>query len=251
MNRVIAWTLGPREGFAGEAIQWARRFGFRLVAVIVEDPIRLNLKDAFGKPKSTWTARIAGELDKSRELTGILLSDGAFEHPELPGLAGYVEARSLQVFSLSGAELSKLSQKHSPKGAAQNRLEGRRARAREGHHLSGPPPFGYWRAPGSSRLVIRREEALIVRRIFADYRKLKSLKKIAAILNSEGLRTRRGSLWSRAGLRHILGNKVYLGQSRFEEIEREHAHQAIVAPIMFHLAAKILRENAKRGSHDD
>lgn len=90
-----------------------------------------------------------------------------------------------------------------------------RQRAVKGEAL-GRPPFGYRVGP-RRRLVIVAEEGSIVRYIFRLYLKDGlGIRRIARRLNDEGLRTRRGGLWSMVTVRDILRNRAYVGTySRF------------------------------------
>ena len=55
----------------------------------------------------------------------------------------------------------------------------------------------------------------VVRRIFEDYANGKPIKEIADDLNAQGLRTTKGGLFNVNGLRHILMNRMYLGEYRY------------------------------------
>lgn len=80
----------------------------------------------------------------------------------------------------------------------------------------GRPPYGYRVGP-RRRLVIVPEEGAVVRYIFRLYLKDGlGIRRIARRLNEEGLRTRKGGLWSMVTVRDILRNRAYLGTySRF------------------------------------
>lgn len=139
--------------------------------------------------------------------------------------------------------------------ATERMLEGRRAAAREGRHTSGPAPFGYRRdyadaIPGRLSsgvpLVVHEVEAAIVRRIFREYLRLKSVGKVLGLLN-EFSRTRSGVKWSRAGIAWILRNETYLGRVHFGKIRATGEHQAIVPPITFNLVQKLMKKNRKNG----
>jgi DNA invertase Pin-like site-specific DNA recombinase len=90
-----------------------------------------------------------------------------------------------------------------------------RRKAVKGEAL-GRPPYGY-RVGHNRRLVVVPEEGSIVRYIFRLYLKDGlGIRRIARRLNEEGLRTRRGGLWSMVTVRDILRNRAYLGTySRF------------------------------------
>jgi site-specific DNA recombinase len=80
----------------------------------------------------------------------------------------------------------------------------------------GRPPYGY-RVGVRRRLVIVGDEGSVVRYIFRLYIKDGlGIRRIARRLNEEGLRTRKGGLWSMVTVRDILRNRAYVGTySRF------------------------------------
>lgn len=71
-----------------------------------------------------------------------------------------------------------------------------------------------------SRLIVVKDEADTVRLIFELYASGLGLKAIANRINKEGLRTKRGNMFSINGVRDILLNPVYIGKIRFNV--REH-----------------------------
>jgi DNA invertase Pin-like site-specific DNA recombinase len=90
-----------------------------------------------------------------------------------------------------------------------------RRKAVKGEAL-GRPPYGY-HVGSNRRLVIVAEEGSVVRYIFRLYLKDElGIRRIARRLNEEGIRTRRGGLWSMVTVRDILRNRAYVGTySRF------------------------------------
>lgn len=139
-------------------------------------------------------------------------------------------------------------------------LRGREEGARRGKHQSGTAPYGYIRdyskrgrlpkgeaAAKGVPLVIQPEEAEIVRLIFRLYLRHRSMKKVIEILQARGLRTRRSKEWSRAGISWILKNDTYLGRVHFGTIRTRGEHEAIIAPIVYYKAQKLIRKNDKRG----
>ncbi len=134
-------------------------------------------------------------------------------------------------------------------------LRGREEGARAGKHQSGTTPYGYFRdyAPRPKDvkgipLRIHPEEAPIVRAIFEDYSALRSMKRVIERLNARGARTRRGKLWSRAGISWILKNETYLGRVHFGRIRARGEHEAIVDPALYRKIQRIIRRNDKRAS---
>lgn len=133
----------------------------------------------------------------------------------------------------------------------------RRAAVLSGRNCSGTVPYGYMRPPHTSHT--RRDgrrapifevvpaEAEVVRLIFRLYNRLGSLSRVMKALTAQGLRTRRGKPWSRAGLTWILRNRTYIGQVHYLGERARGLHEPIVAPIVFHKAGLRLRRNNKHG----
>jgi len=94
------------------------------------------------------------------------------------------------------------------------------ASKKKGMWMGGPIPLGY--DLKDRKLVVNEAEAVMVRLIFERYRALKSLAALAADLNRRGirskLRTTRGGRvmgghpFVQGGLRHVLRNRLYIGE---------------------------------------
>ncbi|MFS0904166.1 recombinase family protein [Priestia aryabhattai] len=85
-------------------------------------------------------------------------------------------------------------------------------KAEEGKRPGGKAPFGYDASKDS--LVINEEEAKWVRWIFNEYR-TKGKDMISFELNSRGVRTKNGRLWSNSVLDYLINNPVYAGYIRW------------------------------------
>ena len=128
-------------------------------------------------------------------------------------------------------------------------LAGRIRGAEEGYHQSGPPPFGYYRDHNTRGLTVDPNEAPVVRLIFREYLRLRSLKKVIEVLTKLGKKTRRGRTWSRAGVSWILANDTYVGRVHFGPVSRAGNHERIVTPITFNLANALMAKNDKKTRH--
>lgn len=82
-------------------------------------------------------------------------------------------------------------------------------RFRNGTYKLSYPPYGYDYLDG--QIVVNKEQAQIVKRIFADALSGKGTMKIAEDLNEEGVPTKRGGQWSNSTVRGILSNEKYTG----------------------------------------
>jgi site-specific DNA recombinase len=96
------------------------------------------------------------------------------------------------------------------------------ARAEAGGRPGGNRPFGYLLADTGRRGKRDKEihelrpdpvERLVVERMFKMARAV-SQRRIAAILNAEGLRSANGALWTQATVQIVLGNQLYIGKVR-------------------------------------
>ena len=91
--------------------------------------------------------------------------------------------------------------------------EGHLHRLRRQDWSCGPVPFGYRKENGS--LIELPNEAAVVRRIFEMFLKLKSRRAVAMRLNDEGMKTRKGNLWTGNRVTDILLNPVYAGANAY------------------------------------
>jgi site-specific DNA recombinase len=141
------------------------------------------------------------------------------------------------------------------RGLAERLLRGREAGARAGKHQSGPAPYGYRRDYGSRGqdgvlLKVDEAECEIVRYIFREYLRVRSMKRLIELLEERHCKTRRGKCWSRAGVSWILKNDTYVGRVHFGSIRTRGRHTPIVSPIIFNKVQKLIRQNDKRKKHD-
>ncbi len=89
---------------------------------------------------------------------------------------------------------------------------GRLQRYREGCWGPGRPPFGYAYDRKTKKLIINENHARIVRRIYEEYVKGRSMWGIANLLNTEHIPTRRnGKGWRNTSVRDVLIDSVYKG----------------------------------------
>ena len=74
--------------------------------------------------------------------------------------------------------------------------------------------YGYDKTNGDYfNLTINKTEAAVIRRIFDMYNNQgHGATKISIILNEEGIKTKRGSLWSQNAVNRILRNELYIGK---------------------------------------
>jgi len=117
----------------------------------------------------------------------------------------------------------------------------------------GRTPYGY-RAGLDGRLTPHGEEAETVRRIFdwyaggADEGEAggPGLRRIAARLNEEGVRTRGGRPWTAVAVGGILRNRVYVGTYSRLGLLLVGSHARLVDRAVFNRAEEVLRERRPR-----
>lgn len=91
---------------------------------------------------------------------------------------------------------------------------GRKLKAKQGGYSGGKPPFGYM-ALGNN-LVIEKTEAACVKRIFELHGSGMAIRKIGAILEEEGYKTRSGEPFAPSTILGILKNRpLYEGLYRY------------------------------------
>jgi DNA invertase Pin-like site-specific DNA recombinase len=93
---------------------------------------------------------------------------------------------------------------------------GKLSRVRQGCWMGGPPPFGY--AIEDRRLVLHPVESDWVKKIFEAYADRTSSMDIKVMLDSNGVKPRRGgSSWSLGSLQALLGNSHYVGHWDYKD----------------------------------
>ncbi len=103
---------------------------------------------------------------------------------------------------------------------SQNLRLANKKRMEMGEYLTSSMPYGY-RLQGKT-IVVYEPEAIIIRKIFADYLIGKSTAEIAEELTEQGIKTKRGyEVWSPKRIGYILANEKYVGDSLFQKTYRE------------------------------
>ena len=126
------------------------------------------------------------------------------------------------------------------------------ASKRKGMWVGGPVPLGY-RSVGK-KLQVAPEEATLVRKIFADYLTLGSIRALADALNGEGLRPKprqlangkvvQASCYRVGPLAHLLKNRFYIGEVVYRNETHKGEHEPIVASELFDTVQERLRQQA-------
>lgn len=125
--------------------------------------------------------------------------------------------------------------------------KGRKAKARTGSKPAGVCPYGYTYSADKKNIVIVDDEAKVIKRIFSEAMKGRSLAKIAEGLNMDGLQTRRGA-WTSGGLSVILHNQFYCGTLTHDGVAYAGTHEPIISKITF---GKVQSQMEKRQRNKD
>ena len=137
--------------------------------------------------------------------------------------------------------------------AERSRL-GKLARVKQGHWLGGPPPFGY--SVEKKHLVVNKDEAEWVKRIFTEYASQTPTIDIKVLLDSNGVKPRRGGKgWALGSIQALLRNTHYLGyweynDKRSGESVRVECTRIIPSALWKKVEATKNRNRAKRATEN-
>lgn len=123
---------------------------------------------------------------------------------------------------------------------------GRTVKARGGDKPSGVTPFGYKWSDDRKRVEIDPDEAAAVKMIFTEGQKGLSLHQVADVMNSKGIKTRRGKAWSAGNIQVILKNRFYLGELQHQGKTIQGNHEPLISRVQFGKVAAQLKKR-KRG----
>ncbi len=103
-------------------------------------------------------------------------------------------------------------------------------------------PYGYDYTDG--KLEINKNESSVVKDIYSWYLEGKSLGKIAKMLNSSEIPTKRGGLWAKKTISAILKNPTYCGYLHWEDFVNKSDHEKIIDDSEFNKIQNLIK---KRG----
>ena len=110
---------------------------------------------------------------------------------------------------------------------------GRTIKAKTGTKPAGVCPYGYEYAPDKKSVIVNAAEAQIVKFMFTEGQKGRSLGQIADALNAKGLQTRRGGVWQRGSIQAILHNEFYTGTLYHAGQPIKGTHEPIISKIQY------------------
>lgn len=121
---------------------------------------------------------------------------------------------------------------------------GLRGMAKQHKWPNASPPYGYDLAEDRT-LTINECEAEVIRWIFNSYIEVRSMPRVAILLNDKGISTKGGEEWSRWTVRKVLSNELYRGLYRVADYEEMIEEYRIVSDDLF----KSVTETRFRFSH--
>ena len=122
---------------------------------------------------------------------------------------------------------------------------GRATKASKGDKPAGILPYGYRYTTDKKHVEPDPAEAPTVKAIFTAGQTGKTLHQIADMLNSQGIKTRRGKQWSAGSVQVILRNAFYTGVLRHQGKDIQGNHEPIISKVQFGKAQKQLDQRRK------
>jgi site-specific DNA recombinase len=132
-----------------------------------------------------------------------------------------------------------------------------RAARRRGKWTGGMQILGYDVAPEGGRLLVNKDEAVVVRAIFDLYLEKRSLMATVQELNRRGWcrkswqtregRWRQGNAWEVATLRRVLKDSLYAGMAKLGDQTFPGEHDGIVPKAVFNAVQQAMKENKRTG----
>lgn len=117
--------------------------------------------------------------------------------------------------------------------------------------MGGFVPLGYDNV--NHQLVINKDEAEAVRRIFLRYLELKSVTILQEELRNQGVRSKQrtaadgrelgGAVLSRGTVYHLLSNPVYIGKTLHKDVLHSGKHEPILDLEVWHRVSDLLKHN--------
>ena len=116
---------------------------------------------------------------------------------------------------------------------ARKLARGRTAKASNGAKPAGVCPYGYQYAADKKSVEVNEAEAQLVRFMFTEGQKGRSLGQIADALNERQILTRQGKTWSRGSIQAILRNEFYTGTLYHAGQPIKGTHTPIISKVQF------------------
>jgi len=123
--------------------------------------------------------------------------------------------------------------------------KGRTSKAKNGDKPAGVCPYGYQYSEDKKSVIINEQEAQLVKFMFTEGQKGRTLGQIADALNDKAILTRNGKTWSRGSIRAILRNPFYTGVLSHQGKPIKGNHEPIISKIQFGKVAAQLEKRHK------
>jgi len=121
---------------------------------------------------------------------------------------------------------------------------GRTVKAKGGDKPAGVCPYGYKYADDKKSVLVDAQEAQLVKFLFTEGQKGRTLGQIADALNAKGIVTRQGKTWCRGSVRAILRNPFYTGELSHQGKPIKGNHEAVISKVQFgKVAAQLTRRH--------
>lgn len=121
---------------------------------------------------------------------------------------------------------------------------GRTVKAKGGDKPAGVCPYGYEYTDDKKAVAVNDSEAQLVKFMFTEGQKGRTLGQIANALNGKDILTRQGKQWSRGSVRAILRNSFYTGELTHQGKPIKGNHDALISKIQFgKVAAQLERRH--------
>ena len=107
-------------------------------------------------------------------------------------------------------------------------------------------PYGYDYVNG--KLIINKEEAEIVKKIFQWYLDGKSIGWIAKTLQKQKISTKKGGVWAKKTVSSILKNPIYCGYLKWEKYLNKGDHEPIIDVDTFNKVQNLIKKRGGKPS---
>lgn len=116
------------------------------------------------------------------------------------------------------------------------------ASKKKGMWMGGQVPLGY--NLKDRNLLVNEKEAVLVKKIFDTYLRIRSVIKLIEILNRDGDRTKAGNNFTRGMLYMLLANPLYIGKIKHKTKVYDGSHKPIISSKTWSAAQDVLANNA-------
>ena len=117
------------------------------------------------------------------------------------------------------------------------------ASKKKGMWMGGSMPLGY--EVKERKLLIKPQEAEIVRQIYREYLELGCVRLLQKHLVVRGIRSVKGQIISRSSLYKLLANPIYIGQIRHKDVCHPGQHEALMDQALWNQVQQHMAYNRK------